>query len=173
MHGEQDGRRCLSHLHTLTLYIVRKTCERVLHSVLDEHLRHVEVRSDAERYGDIEIPITRRLTAHIKHVLDPVYLLLERGRDGPGNGLGRRAGVYGGYLHRGRHDLRILGHRKREECRKTQRNQKDVQDRREARMVNKKVSDAHGNPTVNSRRAGSPHHGPSPWSPPTRREGLR
>ena len=47
----------------------------------------------SERDRDREIAVAARLAVHIEHVLDAVYLLLERRRDGAGDGLGGCAGI--------------------------------------------------------------------------------
>ena len=108
MHREQDVRRRLAHLYAQALNIGRQPRQCVLHPVLGEHLRHVEIRADPERYRDGQLAVTGGLAAHIDHVLDAVDLLLQRRRDRLADHLGGRAGVARRHLHRGRHDLRDI-----------------------------------------------------------------
>ena len=82
MDGEQDGRRGLPHLHAEALHIVGQARQRVLHPVLRQHLRDVEVGADTESDGDRELAVAGRLAAHVEHVFDAVDLLLQRRRDG-------------------------------------------------------------------------------------------
>src|SRR5262249_28561904 len=60
----------------------------ILHAVLGQHLRDVEVSADLERDGNREVAVPGRLTAHVEHVLDAVDFLFEWRRDGAGDGLG-------------------------------------------------------------------------------------
>ena len=74
MHREQDVRRRLAHLHAQPLHVLRQARQRVLHPVLRQHLRDVQVRADAERDGDGELAVPGGLAAHVDHVLDAVDL---------------------------------------------------------------------------------------------------
>ena len=82
--------------------------------VLDEDLRRVEVGPLPEGDGDRHRAVARRLGRQIDHVVDPVYLLLDRRRDGFRHRLGGRSGVDGADRHGRRDDVGILGHRKAE-----------------------------------------------------------
>ena len=82
VHGEQDVRRRFPDLHAKALHVLRQAGQRVLHAVLRQHLRDVEVGADPERHGDRELAVAGGLAAHVEHVLDAVDLLLERRRDG-------------------------------------------------------------------------------------------
>ena len=82
MHGQQDVRRRLPDLHAQTLDVFGQPRQRVLHAVLRQHLRHVEVGADSERDRDGELAVAGRLAAHVEHVLDAVDRLLQRRRHG-------------------------------------------------------------------------------------------
>ncbi len=105
---EKNAWRGLPNLHAKALYVSRETRQRVLHTVLREHLRDVEVCSDPKRHRDGEIAIAGRLAAHIEHVFDAVYLLFEGRRDRTRHRIRGRAGNWGGDLHRRWDDLGIL-----------------------------------------------------------------
>ena len=81
MHREQDVGRRFPHLHAEPLHVVGQPGQRVLHAVLRQHLRDIEVGPDPERDGDGELAVAGRLARHVDHVLDAVDLLLERGCD--------------------------------------------------------------------------------------------
>ena len=108
MHREQDVGCCLSHLHAEPLHVFRQARQRVLHPVLRQHLRDIEVGADPERHGQGELPVAGRLAVDVEHVLDAVDLLLERCRDRSRNCFRGGAGIDGCDLNCGRHDLRIL-----------------------------------------------------------------
>ena len=61
-------------------------------AILDEHLGGIQIGARLERDGDLDGAGRGRRGAHVEHVLDAVDLLLERGRDGFGERLGRCAG---------------------------------------------------------------------------------
>ena len=143
MHREQDVRRRLAHLHAQALNIVRQPRQRVLHPVLREHLRHVEVRADTERDRDGELAVTGGLAAHIDHVLDAVDLLLQRRRDRLADHLGGCAGVARRHLHRGRHDLRVLRDRQDHQRAEPDQGDEDADHRRQDGAVDEAVREAH------------------------------
>src|SRR5262249_43903971 len=93
VNGQQDAGYRLPDLHAQTLDVVRQARQHVLYSVLRQHLRDVEVGADPESDRDREIAVAGRLTVHVEHVLDAVDLLLERRRDGAGDGVGGCAGI--------------------------------------------------------------------------------
>ena len=86
----------------------------------------------AERDGDGELAVAGRLAAHVEHVLDAVDLLLERRRDGAGDGLGGCAGIGRRDLHRRRDDFRILRDRQDRERAETDQRHEDAEHGREA-----------------------------------------
>ena len=93
MDGEQDVGCRLAHLHAEPLHVFRQARQRVLHAVLRQHLRHVEVGSDPERHGDRELAVAGRLAVDVEHVLDAVDLLLKRRGNGSRDHLGGGAGI--------------------------------------------------------------------------------
>ena len=93
MHREQDVGRRFPHLHAEPLHVLGQAGQRVLHAVLRQHLRDVEIGADPEGHGDGELAVAGRLAVDIDHVLDAVDLLLERRRDRARNGLGGSAGI--------------------------------------------------------------------------------
>ena len=143
MHREQDVRRRLAHLHAQALDVVRQARQRVLHPVLREHLRDVEVRADAEGDRDGELAVPGGLAAHVDHVLDAVDLLLERRRDCLADHLGGRAGVARGHLHRRRHDLRILRDRQDHQRAEPDQGEEDADHRRQDGAIDEEVREAH------------------------------
>ena len=114
MDAQQQGRDCLLDLHPLELDFLRQPGQRVLHPVVREHQRRVDVGADLEDHRDGELAVTRRLAADVVHVLDAVDGLLERRRDGARDDVGRSARVGGRDLDGWRDDVRILGYR--QEC---------------------------------------------------------
>jgi hypothetical protein len=141
--GEQDVRRRLSHLHAEALDVDRQARQGVLHPVLGQHLRDVEIRADPEGHGDGELAVAGGLAAHVDHVLDAVDLLFERRRDRLADNLGRRAGVARGHLDGGRHDLRILGDRQHDQRAEADERDEQVDHDREDGAVDEAVREAH------------------------------
>ncbi len=105
--------RLLFHLHAVAVHQVGQ--DRLGHgdAVLHEHLGHVQI--DAQLEGDRQrvAAVVAALAGHVQHPLDAVDLLLDGGGHGVRHGLRIGAGIGGGYLHRRRRDLRILGHGQR------------------------------------------------------------
>ncbi len=143
VHGEQDVRRRLAHLHAQPLHVLRQPRQRVLHPVLRQHLRDVEVRADRERNGDGDLAVPGGLAAHVDHVLDAVDLLLERRRDRLAHHLGGGAGVARRHLHRRRHDLRVLRDRQDHQRAQADQGDEDAEHRRQDRAIDEGVREAH------------------------------
>ncbi len=136
---QQDVGRRLPHLHAEALHILGQSGQGVLHAVLRQHLRDIEVGPNSERHGYRELAIPRRLAAHVQHAFNAVDLLLERRCNGPRNGLRGRARVGRCDLDRGRHDLRILRNRQDDERTKSDQRHEDAQDGGEDRPVDEAV----------------------------------
>src|SRR5215831_10699969 len=139
VNGQKYAGYCLADLHAQALDVVRKSRQRILHAVLGQHLRDVEVSADLERDGNREVAVPGRLTAHVEHVLDAVDLLFERRRDGAGDGLRGGAGIGRRHLHGGRDDFRILCNRENRERSETKQGHEDAEHSREARAINEEM----------------------------------
>src|SRR5215831_12684567 len=133
----------LADLHAEALDVLWQARQCILHAVLGQHLRDVEVSADLECDRNREVAVPGRLTAHVEHVLDAVDLLFERRRDGAGDGLGRCTGIGRGYLHGRRDDFRILCDREDRERAEPKQRQKDAEHSREARAINEEMCEAH------------------------------
>src|SRR3984893_14476448 len=143
MDAKQQGRDCLLDLHAFELDFLRQPGQGVLHPVVREHQRRVDIGADLEKPRDAELAITCRLAADVVHVLDAVDGLLERRRDGARDDFGRSAWVGGRDLYGWRDDVRILGYRQ-ECCRgKSEHHDEDTDDRGESRVVNEKMREFH------------------------------
>jgi len=112
-------------------------------AVLDEHLRDVEVGAEREGDGELQIAVGGRLAVHVEHILDAVDLLLERRRHRIADNFSGSAGITGGDDNRGRRDLRVLGHRQREIGGRANNDDKDRQDGRKDRPVDKEMRNIH------------------------------
>ena len=122
-------------------------------AVLDEDLRDVEVGAEREGDGELQIAVGGRLAVHIEHVLDAVDFLLERRRHRIADDFGGSAGITGADDNRRRRDFRVLGDREGEIGRRADQNDKDRQDGRKDRPVDKEMRQVHrGSPL----RAGRP-----------------
>ena len=113
-------------------------------AVLHLHLGRVEVRAELERDGQAQLPVVRRVRAHVEHVLDAVDLLLDRRRDGVGDHLRVGAGVAGADDDGGRDDLGVLRDRQDVGGDAADDHQHDRQHRREHRAVDEEVGKLHG-----------------------------
>ncbi len=140
---EKNTGRRFSDLHAKALHIGREARQRVLHTVLREHLRDVEVCSDPESHGDGEIAISGGLAAHIEHVFDAVYLLFERRRDRARHRIRGRTRQRGGDLHRRRHDLRILRHRQNSESAKAEKRYENAENNCKSRTIDEEMAQSH------------------------------
>src|SRR5215467_5103856 len=152
----------LADLHTQALDVLWQARQRILHAVLGQHLRDVEVSADLERDGNREVAVPGRLTAHVEHVLDAVDLLFERRRDGAGDGLGRCTGIGRCHLHGRRDDFRILCDREDRERAETKQGHEDAEHSRKTRAINEEMCEAHVERLGSSRglvqrRSGSRH----------------
>ena len=151
--GQQDVRRRLADLHAQALDVVRQPWQRILDTVLRQHLRHVQIGADLERHGNGQLAVAGRLAAEIQHVLDAVDLLFERRRHGARDGFGRRARIGRRHLDGRRHDLRILRNRQDEERTEAHQGQEGAEDCREDRPVDEEMREAHdGTPPSSGRR---------------------
>ena len=139
MDGEQDVRRRFADLHAQPLHVLGQPRQRVLHAVLRQHLRDVQVGADPEGHRDGELAVAGRLAAHVEHVLDAVDLLLERRRDRPRDRLGGGAGIDRRDLDRRRHDLRILRDRQDGERAEPDQRHEDAEHGGEDRPVDEDV----------------------------------
>src|SRR5215469_18445248 len=108
MNDQEYARRRLPDLHTEPLHVFRQPGQSVLDAVLRQHLCHIQVGADAEGNGDRELAVASRLTAHVEHILDAIYLLFERRGHGPRHGVRRGTWIHRGDLHCGWDDLRVL-----------------------------------------------------------------
>src|SRR6516225_394435 len=133
----------LADLHSQVLDVLRQARQCILHAVLGQHLRDVEVSADLERDGNREVAVPGRLTAHVEHVFDAVDLLFERRRDGAGDGLGRCTGIERRHLHGRRDDFRILCDREDRERTEPKQGHEDAEHSREAGVVNEEMCQAH------------------------------
>jgi len=86
-----------------------RRCSR--YTVLDLHLRDIEIGAEFERHRNREPAVRGRVRGNIKHPLDAVDLLLNRGRDGVGDDFGAGAGILPGDVDHRRRDFRILRNR--------------------------------------------------------------
>ncbi|MNX78495.1 hypothetical protein D3C86_1100920 [compost metagenome] len=77
-------------------------------AVLDQHLGGIEIRAGLEGHRDRHGPVRGGRGGQVQHLLDAVDLLLDGGRHGLGQGLGRGAGVGGVDGDRRGRDLRVL-----------------------------------------------------------------
>ena len=126
-----------------SLDVLWQSRQCVLHAVLRQHLRDVEVSADLERDRDREIAVPSRLTAHIEHVLDAVDLLLERRRDRTRDCFRRCAGIGRRDLHRRRDDLRILRDRQNGERAESKQRHEGAEHGREAGTIDEEMCQAH------------------------------
>jgi hypothetical protein len=133
-------------LHAQTLDVVWQSRQHVLHPVLREHLRNVEVGADPERDGDREIAVAGRLAVHVEHVLDAVDFLFERRRDGAGDGVGRCAGIGCRDLHCRRDDFRILRDWQDRERAQAKRHYEHAEHGREAWAIDEEMRQSHAAP---------------------------
>src|SRR6516164_1343176 len=133
----------LADLHAQALDVLWQARQCILHAVLGQHLRDVEVSADLECDRNREVAVPGRLTAHVEHVLDAVDLLFERRRDGAGDGLGRCTGIERRHLHGRRDDFRILCDREDHERAEPKQGHEDAEHSREARVINEKMCEAH------------------------------
>ena len=78
------------------------------HSVLHEHLGHVQIRADFERDVKQKLTVVGRTRRHVEHSFDAVDLLLDRDSHDVGNRLGVGAWIGRRHLNHGRRDLGIL-----------------------------------------------------------------
>ena len=108
-HEQQNRRRLLLHGDALVLHRLRQLRQRARHPVLHQHLREVEVGADLERHRQRIGAVGAAVGLHVEHVLDAVDLLLDRQRHRIDHGFCAGAGIAGGDLDRGRHDVGILG----------------------------------------------------------------
>src|SRR3979411_3513873 len=92
MDTQEQGRNGLRDLPALELDLLRQPGQRVLHAVMREHERRVDVCPDLEDPRDGELAVTRGLAADVIHLLDAIDGLLERRRDGAGDRAGRSRG---------------------------------------------------------------------------------
>ena len=143
MHRKQDVRRRLAHLHAQPLHVVRQSRQRVLHPVLRQHLRDIEIRANPEGDRDGEVAVSGGLAAHVDHVLDAVDRLLERRRDRLADHLGGGAGIAGGHLHRRRHDLRILRDRQDHQRAETDQREEHAEHRRQDGAIDEEMGETH------------------------------
>src|SRR5260370_2157904 len=109
MDTQEQGRNGLLDLHALELNLLRQPRQRVLHAVMREHERRVDVGADLEDHRDGKLAVTRGLAADVIHVLDAVDGLLKRRRNGAGDRIGRSAWVGGRDLDGWWNDVRVLG----------------------------------------------------------------
>ena len=144
MDTQEQCRNGLLDLHALELDFLGQPGQRVLHTVMREHERRVDVGADLKDHRDGELAVTRGLAADVIHLLDAIDRLFKRRRDGASDRVGRSAGVGGRDLDRWRNDVRILGHW--QECRRgeSEHHDEDIDDRGEAGMLNEEVREFHG-----------------------------
>ena len=103
---------------------------------------------------------------HVEHVLDAVDFLLERRRDRVADHLGGGAGIAGGDDNRRRRDLGVLRDRQGEIGRRADNDDKDRQNAREDRPVDKEVRHVHcGCPLNAGRPSRSAPVAATPWRP--------
>ena len=148
MDAQQEGRDRLPDLHALELDFLRQPGQRVLHPVVRQHERCVDVGADLEDHRDVELAITRRLAGDVIHVLDAIDGLLERRRHGASDDVGRSAGVGGRDLDRWRDDVRVLRDRQERRRGQTEHHDEDIDHRGEPRVVNEEVREFHGSPQL-------------------------
>src|SRR5258708_40162227 len=86
-----------------------------------------------------EFPIARRLAREVLQIFDAVDLLLERGRHGLADYVGRRTGIGSGDLKRWRRDFGILGNRQCEISEGAQDCDQEGQDAGEDRTINEEM----------------------------------
>ncbi len=150
MHGQQDVWRRLAHLDAEALHVFGQAWQRVLHAVLRQHLRHVEIGADPERHRHRKLAVAGGLAGEVQHVLDAVDLLLQRRRHRARNRLGRGARIGGRHLHGGRHDLRVLRDRQNDERTEADQGDEHAEDRGEDRPVDEEMGEAHGKAPVSA-----------------------
>ena len=139
MHGDQNVRRRFADLDTEPLHVLRQSRQRVLDTVLREHLRHVQVGADPERHRDGQFAVARRLAADVEHILHTVDLLLERSRDCFGNSFGGCSRVCRRDLHGRRNNLRVLGNGQDQQRAQPDEGDENADHGRENRPVDKSV----------------------------------
>jgi len=77
-------------------------------AVLDENLRDIEIGTEREGDGELQIAVGSRLAAHVEHVLDAVDFLLQRRRYRIADDFGGSAGIGRRDLHGDRCNARVL-----------------------------------------------------------------
>jgi len=110
-HEHQWKRQLFLHRNAKSFHFFRHTGLRFGHAVLRQHIGHVEIGSDFKRNRQSHRAVIGIDRFHVQHVLDTVYFLFDRCRNGLLNNLGVCAGVGCGDGNFRRRDLRVLRNR--------------------------------------------------------------
>jgi len=139
----RNRRGAFANGHAKLAHHVRQPRQREVDPVLHQDLRHVWVGADLEGDRQAHRAVARALGPHVEHILNPVDLLLDRGRDRVGHGLGVGARVAGHDKDSRRRDFRILRHGQRQQPDASQQHGEDGEHGREDRPANEKMGELH------------------------------
>jgi hypothetical protein len=144
VHDHQQVGRCLLRGDADAAHVFRQARQRLRDTVLNLHLRVVDVSAEPERDREQHRAVAGGLRGHVEHVLDAVDLLLQRRGDGLGDHLWIRAGILCAHLHRRRHDLGVLADRQSPHGDGADQEDDDRQHRGKDRAIDEESSESHG-----------------------------